>query len=393
MYPFPEEEEELTSLMGYPYKCFLQLSKEYSQIRITADDEEKTGFHMEEGVYCFTHMPKELKKLSSYTLEDDGEGPNKVGDSKRTWLDERSRRSPLKDKKETGQVANIGRPKRKRRSNVMSTAKKRDNKFCTIGKEGRNPYTCLLCQGGNRRTDGREGRLEKWAAKVRTYDISYIPRKEVEGSVVKKFFGQGEQVERTPDANEGGTLTLSKKIQAKSTPAPRAWRLYLGKETIKEDSDVGIILVSPEEKMLSYAIRLKFNASNHVIDCEALLVGLAASANQGMKDLHVFIDSLTLVAQVEGNHTQATKQEIKYKEEIIDATTPFHRKTFIEMENVGLTFAQVSLKAHREGVGLRVAYSHIGNHPKVVLRHSKLFEGELVKKGSSQEMCALFFKF
>ncbi|GJS14621.1 hypothetical protein Tco_0409093 [Tanacetum coccineum] len=34
------------------------------------------------------------------------------------------------------------------------------------------------------------------------------------------------------------------------------------------------------------------------------------------------------------------------------------------MENMGLTFAQVSLKAHREGVGLRVADSHTGNHPQ-----------------------------
>ncbi|GKC96238.1 reverse transcriptase domain-containing protein [Tanacetum coccineum] len=49
--------------------------------------------------------------------------------------------------------------------------------------------------------------------------------------------------------------------------------------------------------MYSYAIRLKFKASNYAMDCEALLAGLAASANQGMKDLHVFIDSLTLVAQ------------------------------------------------------------------------------------------------
>ncbi|GKD29458.1 reverse transcriptase domain-containing protein [Tanacetum coccineum] len=132
---------------------------------------------------------------------------------------------------------------------------------------------------------GKEGVLAKWAAEVRTYDISYIPRKEAEGLVMKKFFGQGEQVERTPDANEGGTLTLSKKLQAKSTPTPRAWRLYLGKETIEEGSGVGIILVSPEEKMHSYAIRLKFNASNHVMDCEALLAGLAASTNQGLETI------------------------------------------------------------------------------------------------------------
>ncbi|GKC51526.1 hypothetical protein Tco_1074271 [Tanacetum coccineum] len=78
-----------------------------------------------------------------------------------------------------------------------------------------------------------------------------------------------EHVEGTPDANEGGTFTLSKKLQAKSTPTPRAWRLYIGKETIEEGSGVGIILVSPKEKMHSYAIRLKFHASNHVMDYEA----------------------------------------------------------------------------------------------------------------------------
>ncbi|GJY38115.1 reverse transcriptase domain-containing protein [Tanacetum coccineum] len=181
------------------------------------EDEEKTGFHMEEGVYCFTHMPKELKN-SAATLQRMME-------------------------KEIKQVANIGHPKRMRRSNAMSTAKKRDNKFRVIGRKGRNPDTCFL-----------------WP------------------------------------------------------------RDYTGKEAIEEGSGVGIILASLEEKMYSYATRLKFKASNYAMDCEAQLAGLAASANQGMKDLHVFIDSLTLVAQVEGNHTSTTEHERRYKEEIMDAT-------------------------------------------------------------------------
>ncbi|GJX77711.1 hypothetical protein Tco_0324522 [Tanacetum coccineum] len=49
MYPFLDVEEELASLMGYPYKCFLQLPKKNSQIRMVEDDEEKTGFHTKEG--------------------------------------------------------------------------------------------------------------------------------------------------------------------------------------------------------------------------------------------------------------------------------------------------------------------------------------------------------
>ncbi|GJZ60804.1 gag-pol polyprotein [Tanacetum coccineum] len=121
---------------------------------------------------------------------------------------------------------------------------------------------------------GREGRLAKWAAEVRTYDIAYTQRKEVEGSVVKKFFGQGEQVQETPDANEGER-----------------------KEIIEEGSGVRIIL----------------------------LAGLAASVSKGMEDLHVFMDSPKLIAQSEGNNTPATEQEKKYKKEIMKATTPFHR--------------------------------------------------------------------
>ncbi|GJW54238.1 hypothetical protein Tco_0098323 [Tanacetum coccineum] len=34
---------------GMPYKCFLRLPKENSQIRMVENDEEKTGFHTEEG--------------------------------------------------------------------------------------------------------------------------------------------------------------------------------------------------------------------------------------------------------------------------------------------------------------------------------------------------------
>ncbi|GKE73519.1 hypothetical protein Tco_1535560 [Tanacetum coccineum] len=41
MYPLSEEGEELASLIGYPYKCFLILPKEYSQIRMAEEDDGK----------------------------------------------------------------------------------------------------------------------------------------------------------------------------------------------------------------------------------------------------------------------------------------------------------------------------------------------------------------
>ncbi|GJY58160.1 reverse transcriptase domain-containing protein [Tanacetum coccineum] len=71
IYPFLEVEEKLGSLIGYQYKCFLRLPKEDSHVRMSENDEEKMGFHTEEGVYCFTHKP--AKKFWSYSSKEENE--------------------------------------------------------------------------------------------------------------------------------------------------------------------------------------------------------------------------------------------------------------------------------------------------------------------------------
>ncbi|GJY34102.1 reverse transcriptase domain-containing protein [Tanacetum coccineum] len=171
----------------------------------------------------------------------------------------------------------------------------------------------------------KEGRLAKWAAELRTYDISFVRKKEVEGPVMKRFCRQGEQVLVVPDANGAETSELGVKLQAELTLTPRAWRLYLSRETIKEGSGVRMILINLDAKTCSYAICLNFDAPKHIMNYEALLAGSVASTGKGMKDLHVFVDSQILVDKVEGNRILATEQEKRYKEEVMDATTPFHR--------------------------------------------------------------------
>ncbi|GJY18238.1 reverse transcriptase domain-containing protein [Tanacetum coccineum] len=399
------------------------------QIRMAEDDEEKTGFHAEEGVYCLTHMPKKLKKNSAATLQRMMEKvlADQRGRNVETYLEE----IVIKSKSEMDLVQDVKETLRKlKRVNIkidptMSSFRVKEGRFLShmvaeerlradprrihaiilsptprkalrrikrklsklqtlaIPKEGEDLMLCLRQRNetiSSMLLVGREGiqipisyeaeglivkkffgqgeQVEETpdANKGAILDLSkgfqansapttrawrlYLGRdhqfkegssvgiilispkekmylyairlkfkasshaidcealfavKEAKGPVVKKFFGQGEQVEETPDANKGGIFNLSKGFQANLTPTTRAWRLYLGRETIKEGSGIGIILISLEENIYSYAIRLKFKASNHAMDYEALLAGLAASANQAIKNLHIFIDSLTLV--------------------------------------------------------------------------------------------------
>ncbi|GJW43735.1 hypothetical protein Tco_0072534, partial [Tanacetum coccineum] len=235
MYPFTEEKEELASLMGYPYKCFLRLPKEYNQIRMAEDDEEKTGFHKEEGDDGKGLSRSKRMKRGNTLGGHCNKKQNKGG--KVPW--------PHAISKFISKLAELKHPLRKARTRMETTKeagwtneveealrriKRKLGKLQTLAipKEGEtliNHKVKVVTDGPIEeilKLSGKEGRLAKWAAEIRTYDISYILRKEAEGLVMKKFFGQGEQIEGTLDANEGGTFTLSKKLQVKSTSTPRA---------------------------------------------------------------------------------------------------------------------------------------------------------------------------
>ncbi|GJS47356.1 reverse transcriptase domain-containing protein [Tanacetum coccineum] len=60
-YPLPEIDWKVKSLCGYPFKCFLDAYKGYHQIQMVEEDEEKTAFHISQGIFCYTKMPFGLK--------------------------------------------------------------------------------------------------------------------------------------------------------------------------------------------------------------------------------------------------------------------------------------------------------------------------------------------
>ncbi|GJV24441.1 hypothetical protein Tco_1377136 [Tanacetum coccineum] len=182
------------------------------------DDDEKTGFH----TIMFHPYSKGIEELSG-TSEDVEEG---LSQSKGT------KRRNSKVRKVSRLYGNTGRSKSRPREGMEICYTPMEKMVQALVHTTRSLRANFRKHKVKLITDGpmeeilklfrKEGRLAKWATEIRTYDISYILRREAEGSVVKKFFGQVKQVEETPDANKGGTLNLYRKLQAKSTPTPRA---------------------------------------------------------------------------------------------------------------------------------------------------------------------------
>ncbi|KAJ0442639.1 putative nucleotidyltransferase, Ribonuclease H [Helianthus annuus] len=64
-YPLPEIDLKIDSLSSFRLKCFLDAYKGYHQIQMALEDEDKTAFVTNEGLFCYTKMSFELKNAGA----------------------------------------------------------------------------------------------------------------------------------------------------------------------------------------------------------------------------------------------------------------------------------------------------------------------------------------
>ena len=64
-FPLPRIDQIVDSTMGYARLSFLDAYSGYNQIRMKAEDEDKTAFITPHGVYCYTTMPFGLKNAGA----------------------------------------------------------------------------------------------------------------------------------------------------------------------------------------------------------------------------------------------------------------------------------------------------------------------------------------
>ena len=119
------------------------------------------------------------------------------------------------------------------------------------------------------------GRLTKWAIKIREFDIEFMPRTAIKRQTLADFVAEFTY----------STTTLSGPIDKLSasgehkkndelTDLSNVWSLRIYGSSIMNRSDASVVLDSPTGEKISYALRLKFPASNNEAKYEALLAEL-----------------------------------------------------------------------------------------------------------------------
>ncbi|XP_035840174.1 uncharacterized protein LOC118487436 [Helianthus annuus] len=64
-YALPEIDKKVDSLASFRWKCFLDCYKGYHQVQMKKEDEDKTAFRTDKGIYCYTKMPFGLRNADA----------------------------------------------------------------------------------------------------------------------------------------------------------------------------------------------------------------------------------------------------------------------------------------------------------------------------------------
>ncbi|GJU27456.1 reverse transcriptase domain-containing protein [Tanacetum coccineum] len=369
-YPLPEIDWKVESLCGFPFKCFLDAYKGYHQIQMAEEDEEKTAFITNQGIFCYTKMPFGLRNAgATYQRLVDKTFHGQIGRNLEVYVDD----LVIKSRTEDEVVRDIEETfKTLRKINMKLNPKK-----CTFGvEEG-------MFLGYQVNTKGIKICPDKVLSKVSGEIITIFQNFEKMHKEKKKksdFYGQGtnaafkqmkeaiakfnlcsqhQQNKRTQfymaaskgsDAKSGAYnlgfwYTLRPRVSVKGQiladfiverpeeegqddsakeeePLPARWTLFTDGSSCVDGCGAGVILTDPEGVEFTYALRFQFETTNNEAEYEALIAGLRMAEKMGVKNLEVSVDSKLVANQVNGTCIAKETDMIKYLEKVNALTRP-----------------------------------------------------------------------
>ncbi|GKC58832.1 reverse transcriptase domain-containing protein [Tanacetum coccineum] len=132
------------------------------------------------------------------------------------------------------------------------------------------------------------------------HNITYRPRTSVKGQILADFL-----VEKPDEAPLDTSM-----VETPQEPLT----LFTDGSSCVDGSGAGLILTSLEGTEFTYLLRFQFTASNNEAEYEALIAGLRITAQMGVRNVHVSVDSKLVANQVLGTYVAKEENMIKYLE-------------------------------------------------------------------------------
>jgi ribonuclease HI len=78
-------------------------------------------------------------------------------------------------------------------------------------------------------------------------------------------------------------------------PTTVVWKMFFDGYSSIEGTGVGVVLVSPCQETMSLSFKLEFEATNNLVEYEALVLGLRATKEMGIEEKVVFEDAELII--------------------------------------------------------------------------------------------------
>ena len=102
------------------------------------------------------------------------------------------------------------------------------------------------------------GRLSRWLILLAKFDLKYLARKTIKGSIVSDFCA-----ENPIEGEDGKEDILDVKLGT--------WKIYFDRALNRYRNGIGVLLITPKGSHIPLAIKLNFEATNNMAEYEACI--------------------------------------------------------------------------------------------------------------------------
>ena len=161
------------------------------------------------------------------------------------------------------------------------------------------------------------GRLSRWLILLVEFNLKYMARKTIKGSIVSDFWAEN------PIEGEDGKEDFSDEDIL--DVGLGTWKMYFDGAVNQYWNGIGILLITLEGSHITLAINLNFEATNNMVEYKACIAKMEAIQELRVKKTEIFGDSTLVIAQAQKLWKVKEEHLKPYQKYLEDLTKTFDK--------------------------------------------------------------------